>query len=170
MKSRMEGLALTHERLTELLAYDAERDVFRWRTSRRGVSAGQVAGCVRGDGYRVIGIDGHPYLAHRVAWFYVHGEWPHANLDHADLSRSSARLDGLRPATKSQNAANSPLGRNNTSGAKGVTWERRRQKWKAQIKVNYRNIFLGEFASKDDARAAYAAAAQKYFGEYARAA
>lgn len=57
---------------------------------------------------------------------------------------------------------------NKSSAFKGVTWEKRRGKWKAQIKVNYKNIFLGEFVSEAAAYEAYCQAAGIHFGEFAR--
>jgi hypothetical protein len=66
-----------------------------------------------------------------------------------------------------QNLANRGLQSNNKSGFKGVRWYKSRSKWKAEIKVNYKNICLGYFVDLEEAVAAYAAAAEKYNGEFA---
>lgn len=90
---------LTAERLRELLDYDPETGYFRWR---RDVGArawkGQLAGTMARDGYEYIGIDRRRYPAHRLAWLYVHGEWPRGLLRHLNWLRSDNRLENLREA------------------------------------------------------------------------
>jgi hypothetical protein len=157
-------MELTAERLRELLDYDPETGVFRWKMNRR---RGKVAGTLRPDGYRQIGIDGCLYLEHRLAWLYVNGEWPADEIDHRNRERAGNQVESLRPATRPQNFANS-IGKGSTSGFKGVSAYG--QKWRARICVEGNHIFLGYFDTVDDARAAYWQAAQKYCGEFARAA
>jgi hypothetical protein len=79
-------------------------------------------------------------------------------------------IENLRPATKSQNAANRGKTCNNTSGFKGVWWRRRYRKWQATIGVNGKRFYLGMFDTPEAAHAAYAAAAQRLHGEFARVA
>ncbi len=57
---------------------------------------------------------------------------------------------------------------NNTSGYKGVYWEKQLKKWRARIKVNYQGVHLGVFSDKEEAAKAYNAAALEYFGEFAK--
>jgi hypothetical protein len=68
-------------------------------------------------------------------------------------------------ATQSQQNANR---RGHPNKLKGVTWHKAMMRYMAQIRVNYRTIYLGYFDRAEDAHAAYVAAAQKYFGEFAR--
>ena len=56
---------------------------------------------------------------------------------------------------------------NNTSGYIGVSWDKRRTKWLAQIAVNHKHINLGRYTNKAAAIAARKAAEKKYFGEFA---
>lgn len=164
---------LTAERLRELLAYDTETGVFRWRArpSRWSrIRAGNVAGCVKNAGYREVGLDSCRYRAHRLAWLYVTGEWPASGLDHENLNKDDNRWANLRPATVSQNGANRRLCSINTSGFKGVNWDKQTRKWRSTIMVNGKTLYLGRFDLAEDAHAAYAEAADKYFGEFARAA
>jgi hypothetical protein len=72
--------------------------------------------------------------------------------------------------TDSQQAMNRKIKTDNTSGVKGVSWFQRDSKWRAQIYVNGRLIFLGYFVSKHKASTAYRQAAKEYFGEFMRAA
>lgn len=160
---------LTHARLTEVLQYHPTSGVFRWRKtlSNRAIK-GARAGTADPRGYRGIRIDGVRYWEHRLAWFYVHGAWPHHLLDHKNMKRGKNRLPNLRPATHSLNKANRPKQINNTSGAKGVYWSNKGRIWCAQIGINNQVKYLGSFTSKRKAAAAYATAARAHFGEYAR--
>jgi len=160
---------VTPERLRELLDYNPETGVFTWKAARRWGRAGTVAGSPNGNGYVRIWIDGDRYVAHRLAYLHVHGVWPPVDLDHEKGARSDNRIAHLRPATKSQNSANAKRRWDNTSGFKGVHWAAKRRRWQALITVNREHIFLGEYRDVADAHAAYAAAAKRFFGEFARA-
>ena len=87
--------------------------------------------------------------------------------DHVNRNGLDNRRINLRPATYAQNGANRALLRNNTSGYKGVHWDRRGRKWRAQIKVNDRSRYLGLFTDPVDAARAYNRAAMEAFGEFA---
>lgn len=91
------------------------------------------------------------------------------HIDHIDRNKLNCRRNNLRAATNSQNLANRGKNRNNTSGCKGVTWDKERSKWLAQIQVCGRNRYLGRYDNKQEAHAAYCAALRKHFGEYAYA-
>jgi hypothetical protein len=163
---------LTAERLREVLSYNPETGAFTWlvSTSNR-IRVGDVAGSVRPDGYRKICVDGRQYLAHRLAYLYVTGEWPAEYLDHINGNPGDDRWANLRSATGTQNSANKRKQRNNTSGFKGVLRHAARKKqWQARIGINGHGKCLGYFDTPENAHAAYVAAAVKRFGEFARAA
>ena len=133
-------------RLQELLDYDAVTGEFIWRkaTSRR-IRIGNVAGGIKGDsGYRTIGIDGVKHYAHRLAWFFVHGEWPY-QIDHEDGNHDNNRIGNLRPVTDKQNQENRGAYRNNRSGYRGVYWSNTYSKWCAAIRHHKRTIHAGYF-------------------------
>jgi len=156
---------ITTERLRELLDYNPETGVFRWRAPRRGVmrkSAG-VAGVLFSKGYRYIGIEGRKYYAHRLAWFYAHGRWPACQIDHINGLRDDNRIANLREATSRDNNRNS---KPKVLGRKGIRLMGR--KWAARIKVDGRGVHLGMFATAEAAHAAYRKAAAEYFGKFAR--
>lgn len=88
--------------------------------------------------------------------------------DHINGDGLDNRRENLRFCTNSQNQGNSRMPKNNTSGFKGVTFSKRHNKWQAQIKFNYKNIFLGRFEDKRDAAIAYNESAKNYFGEFAK--
>jgi len=161
---------ITHARLIEMLDYDSETGEFRWRERvSRSVKAGEVAGLINGDGYRLIAIKGREYRAHQLAWFYMTGRWCSTIIDHRDGNPSNNRWDNLRRATVSQNNANRPMHRNNKCGYKGVT-QTPSGRWRANINKNRQRHHLGIFATPEEAHAAYAEAAGKLFGEFARVA
>ena len=78
--------------------------------------------------------------------------------DHIDGDGLNNRRANLRPATDSQNQQNSRLRLVNKAKVKGVYWNVRAKKWRAQIGVDGRKHHLGFFDSVEDASAAYAAA------------
>lgn len=145
---------LTQERLKELLHYDPETGVFTWKVARRGTSAGTLAGCTMPRGYRVIMIDGALCYAHRLAYLYVYGETPEGMLDHRDQDKGNNRFSNLRVTTDSQNKLNTGPRATNTSGFKGVYWNKRVRKWAAEIKIDHKKHFLGYFDNILDAVAA----------------
>jgi hypothetical protein len=161
------------ERLWELLNYDPDTGVFTWRAKTSNssrVRVGSVAGCVNALGYRVIHIGGRLQYAHRLAWLYMTGEWPSGEMDHINCARGDNRILNLRLATRSQNICNTRRHARNASGLKGVHWQPRSRRWRAQITVGGRQRHLGYFDNPIDAHEAYVAAAEKHFGQFARAA
>lgn len=158
---------LTQARLQELFAYDPAIGVFVRRQRRGSGRAGQIAGTDNGWGYLQIVIDRKIYVAHRLAWLYVTGEWPARQLDHINGIRNDNRLANLRGATGSQNHCNIPKYKNSSTGVKGVSLHARIGKYQATIQVNNKKRFLGYFADVDSAAAAYAEAAKVLHGDYA---
>jgi hypothetical protein len=121
-------------------------------------------------GYRTIGIGGKRYLAHRLAWLYVHGEWPADQIDHVNMDRSDARMCNLREATAAQNKRNTGARSHNRSHLKGVEFNTRRKikRWYAVIRSDGKRNFLGSFDCPAAAHFAYVIAADKFHGEFAR--
>jgi hypothetical protein len=160
--------SVTVERLRQLLTYDPETGIFTWIVAPRGHRAGVVAGYnKRRDGYRTICIDKCHYLAHRLAWFYMTGEWP-SLIDHINGIPDDNRWQNLRLATSSQNCANRGRNRNNTSGFKGVSFYRRDRNWDVRIMADRKQIYLGRYGDVEQARQAYRRAAAEIFGPFAR--
>jgi hypothetical protein len=133
------------------------------------VKVGDIAGTTDKNGYIVIGIDGRYYKAHHLAWFFVHRVWP-VELDHKNVVPGDNSLDNLREATRSQNTCNRLMQSNNTSGFKGVSFDRQRRVFHAYIKLNGKRRYLG---CRDTALAAsfvYERAAIELHGEFANTA
>lgn len=160
---------ITQQRVRELLDYDPLTGVLTWKIARPGVMAGQIAGCPSTYGYIVVRIDGVLYRANRIAFLHAHGYLPHM-VDHENLVRDDNRLSNLRPATRSQNAANSGMSVRNTSGHKGVYRDKKNGKWRAMIGVDGKRLAIGRFNDIMEAARAYRDAAVANFGEFARVA
>lgn len=160
---------LTAERLRCALEYEPRTGNFIWRErpSNR-VRVGDIAGNVnKRTGYKSIKIDGLSYYSHRLAWLHVYGEWPQGIIDHRDGDKTNNRIENLRAATLAQNAANAKRPVHNTSGFKGAWFHGRDRRWVANIKVDRKTKYLGSFDTREEAHAAYMAAARSLHGEFA---
>jgi hypothetical protein len=113
-------------------------------------------------GYRRIQVDGKNILEHRIVWAMTKGAWPLELLDHRNGKKTDNRIANLREVTHAENSHNRGKTSRNTSGSIGVSWRKERRKWRAIIGVNGRNKYLGHFATKKEARAAYDKAKRIY--------
>lgn len=98
----------------------------------------------------------------------VMGKNPGFEIDHKNRNKLHNYRENLRFCTRPQNSANKVKYSNNTSGYKGVTWEKSTGKFAARITVNYKSITLGRFETAKEGAQAYNDAALFHFGEFAR--
>ena len=154
----------TLEEINASLIYDPHTGYFyRRKTLDRVVTAISLD-----DGYYRISVKGRQYLAHVLAMTISNGHWPEFQVDHANGDRGDNRLANLRLCTISENRWNSRIRKRNTSGRKGVTWDKSRGLWMAQIMAHRKKENLGRFKTVDEAHAAYCEAAKRLHGEFAR--
>lgn len=144
-------MELTQVELKKLLSYDASTGLFTWKLRRQGVRQGSLAGYKNNSGYVRISLHGRFYLAHRLAWLYVHGYVPKGEIDHINRIRDDNRIENLREASRTLNALNTGEYKNNSSGSKGVYFNKSANKWQAQIMVSGKRVYLGLY---DDVRRA----------------
>lgn len=71
--------------------------------------------------------------------------------DHIDRDRLNNRRSNLRVTTHPQNSQNHPGQPDASSAHRGVTWDRRKQKWRAQVGINGKTVYLGRFESEHEA-------------------
>lgn len=145
------------------LTYNPETGLLRFKVDRVYKKAGDITGCDNGHGYIQVYLNGRYYKGHRIAWEMTYGEIPEGyEIDHINHIRSDNRLCNLRLVSKSENQRNLSKYKNNTSGVTGVSWDKSKNKWVAQIHVNRKHINLGRFDNPLDAAAARKRAEIKY--------
>jgi len=113
------------------------------------------------DGYSVTSIDGVRTCMHRL----IMNAPRHLFVDHINHDTMDNRVSNLRICTHQENSRNKKKVKNE-SGHTGVILDKRRNKWQARIKVDYKHIFLGYFDDIEDAIKARKEAEIKYFGEF----
>lgn len=152
---------ISQNRLRELVTYFPKTGVFTRNKSGHGRIKGSSMGAKHVEGYIDITIDGIKSGAHRWAWLYVFNEWPDY-IDHIDRNPSNNQLSNLRSVTAFQNAQNTSMASDNTSGFTGVCKMRRKKMpvWRARIGHNGKLTVLGYFKTPEEAGAAYNKAKQ----------
>ena len=157
---------LTQSELKLQLNYDHNTGIFTWIKSKHGVKFNQKAGHLTSHGYIEIIIDKKRYYAHRLAWLYMYGDF-FGEIDHIDRNPSNNSISNLRLCTSSQNKCNTRLSKKNTSGIKGISWNKLKNKWQVRITINKKTIALGNYENLEDAKLIIKKARQKYHGEFA---
>lgn len=151
-----------------------EWEAKRWNSRYAGKTAGSLWYCdlsrpaEQRRAYVMIKCGGAGILAHRLAWFIHHGEWPIDLIDHRDGDGLNNRIGNLRMATNAQNLANSKRHRKSTTNFKGVSAVTNSNRFRARIRRGGKEHHLGTFDTPEEAHAAYCRAAAETFGEFAR--
>jgi len=151
-----------------LNAFEYKNGEIYWKTKiSRIVKVGKKAGSFDAKGYKEVGIQGKSYKVHRVIFMMFNGYLP-KELDHIDGNRSNNCIENLRDATSSQNNYNQKLKSNNTSGYKGVSWCKYKEKWTVRVTTNKKVKQVGYFDDLELASLVAIEARNKYHSEYAR--
>ena len=106
-----------------------------------------------------------PYV-HRFAWYATHGEWP-TEIDHDNRDGLDNRLTNIRLATREQNHANEKRRITNTTGVKGVYFNKRLGKFAVRVGLDGKRYFGGHHEKLDEAKAAVRKLREKLHGEFA---
>lgn len=148
---------MTDKSVADFVAYEPSTGRLTWRVSSSRAKVGHAAGHIDAHGYLRVRINGVNYLQHRLAWFIVHGEWPKGQIDHINGVRDDNRIVNLRDVNGTINNQNERHARKNSStGLLGISPHK--DKFKAQIKKDGKQTYLGLFKDADSAHAAYVAA------------
>ena len=147
-------IMITQAELHFAVNYNPETGIFTWKTPRKKVIVGTQAGSLDKEGYIILTINQISYRAHRLAWLYIHGEWPKF-IDHINEIKHDNRICNLRNVTHSENMQNkSKPQSNNTTGYIGVSFNKKRKHYTAVIKINGKTHYLGSFKTAEEANEA----------------
>lgn len=124
---------LTQDKLRELLEYCPYTGVFTWKVDSKSAAGLKPVAGYPSQGYIRIHTYGGNYWAHRLVWLYVFGYFPDSDIEHINGVRDDNRLKNLRLATRSRNMQNTSKHRDNSSGYKGVDWNKKKGKWRGRV-------------------------------------
>ena len=158
----------TQYRLKFWLEYSQQTGIFRWKESpARNVKAGSVAGSKTANGGWQIGLDGCVYSAGVLAWIYVHGSEPKGWISYIDKDSGNNRINNLEDVHLNEVRHKHKKPSNNTSGVKGVFYDRAKNRYRTQVRLNGKKYGTGLHKSKEDAERAVIELRRKLHGERA---
>ena len=145
---------ISQEALKEHINYNTMTGAFVWikKTHRSSIKTGAIAGYIDNTvGYRRITILGTKYLAHRLAWLYLHGSFPPFEIDHINHIKDDNRICNLRAVSRQGNCKNMSIRCDNTSDTSGVSLDKRSGRWVAYIHVDNKRKQIGYYDDFDSA-------------------
>jgi hypothetical protein len=159
----MSSKSIRQEELKSLLHYSPETGFFTRLTPTQRTKVGEVIGCKNTNGHVQIRLGRRFILAHRLAWLYMTGSFPQSQVDHINGIKDDNRWINLREATNKQNGENQKLHTNNTSGYRGVHFDKKTRKWRGVIGHNGKKLVVGYFCCASEAAAATKEARAKFY-------
>jgi hypothetical protein len=148
----MKKIALTQGKFAKVDDFNYEvLNKFKWYAKKSGKMF-----------YAYRNLKGKSVLMHA----FIVGTPKGKDTDHIDGDGLNNQENNLRICTHSQNVINRGKYKNNTSGFKGVFWDKKEKKWKVEIRVNKEKKYIGRFLKKEDGYMAYCEACIKYHGEF----
>lgn len=156
---RLTAEEVTQQTVLDLFDYDAEEGVLAWKQRTGTALAGQVAGYIKGSGYRYIRVGSRDFAAHRLIWLWHKGSWPKRHIDHIDRVKANNRIENLRDVTRSENMLNQSFSKANKTGYRGVYSRNRNSNggcgFYAAIGINGALVYLGTYDTAWEANLAY---------------
>jgi HNH endonuclease len=148
-------MELTTNYIKELFDYDDGNLI--WRINKGRSKKGTVAGSKDSKGYFQIKLNQKVYRLHRIVWLW-HGKELPEQIDHIDRNPLNNRIENLREATALTNQWNTKKSDN------GVSWHQPSKKWRARIKINKKEVYLGVYADYNEAKQVRDEAARRRWG------
>lgn len=159
---------LTQEDVKELFEY-RDGDLY-WKINKRKIKAGTKAGCLNFNKksnkcYKVLVYQRKLYAIARLIFLMFKGYLPE-NIIYKDGNTLNTKIENLLEANKSQVQHRAKIPTTNRSGYKGVSFEKRRNKYVSAIKVNNNRITIGYYDTREEASKAYGEAKLNYYGTF----
>ena len=155
---------ITKEQLLQEFDYK-DGHLYHRHDKTNQINAGDRAGSLHNKGYEHVRIAGERYLSHRIVFLMHHGYLP-KYVDHIDNDRLNNRIENLRECTFSENRCNAKKYKNNTSGEKGVHFDKAQNKWKAAVSKGGVKHYVGRFADFESAKSAVRIKRQELHGNF----
>lgn len=153
------------QKIKSSLHYNRDTGLFIWKKVSKysnSTKVGDIAGTIDCHGYIRIHIDGKYIKAHRLAWFFEHGYFPNKSIDHINHNKRDNRICNLRDVSTLENNRNKSITSKSKTGVHGVRFIKSRNKYKANIVVNKKEVFLGYYLNVEDAIIARKNAEKQY--------
>ena len=116
-----------------------------WKVKpKSGINIGDEAGWLNTTGYLQVCYKRKKYSVHKIVWELFNGEVPIGFvINHIDVNPLNNKIENLRLGSMAQNQYNHSLRKDNTSGIKGVSFSKDKNKWRVQLKVNKKALNFG---------------------------
>lgn len=167
MNRRTSPPHIDQETVGRLLIYDSETGLFTRRIQSGRARAGDPAGFMHPSGYVMICLQSYDYMAHNLAWLITYGEFVFRQIDHRDNVKHHNWIGNLRKSSQQENCANRVMRKDNTSGIKGVSFDKASGLWVAKMGSGPGSN-LGRYPTKEEAAAVRQSAFEQRYGEFAR--
>lgn len=164
---------ITYEIAKALFDYNPDTGLLTWKFTSQSIKEGEEVGTdlsspISNTKYRGVVIFRERYKVHRIIWLMQTGDWPKGDVDHIDGDGLNNKWDNLRDVTHSQNLMNAAVRSDSTSGYKGVSYDKARDRWYAYINIDGKRKMLGRHKTMQEAVNARQNAERDLFGEFAR--
>ena len=148
---------ISHAELKEALSYNPETGIFKWKTAGRRRNVGAEVGSWDMYGYKTIRLAKKSYKLHRLAWFYINGEWPKYDIDHINGIRHDNRIENLRDVPRKMNLENQKklTERPTRTGLMGAYFDSRKNMFYSRISHHDKSLYLGSFKTAEEAHNRY---------------
>lgn len=151
--------------LNEIFDYDPSTG-YLYRKLKNGTI--RQVGTLVNNGYLMAVAQKQLYLVHRIIWTMVYGPIPDGlYVDHINGDPLDNRIGNMRLCEHQQNCVNKRLNKSNTTGYRGVSWVAKRGCYWARIKHDGEEVFLGSYATAEEANDVYRAVSEFLYGDFA---
>lgn len=145
------GQEINQDLVRKFFNYDPISGKLSRRLATHGGYVGEEVGFLCNNGYLSVGISENSYLVHRIIWLYQKGHFP-TQVDHLDHNKLNNSWGNLREVDNTTNSKNCKVSSNSLSKVNGVSFMKNRNKYRAYIMVNKKQIHLGVFATVEEAK------------------